>query len=147
MEHTAGEYVLSTDRARLDLDVVHAFLAHESYWARGVPRAVVEKAVRHSLCVGVYCRGAQVGFARVVTDYATFGHVMDVFVLPEHRGKGLSKLLMQLIMRHPELQGFRIWTLGTADAHGLYAQFGFRASAHPERRMELVDPDVYKRKV
>jgi len=144
MERAVGEYVISTDPSRLDLDVVHRFLAFDSYWARGVPRAVVERAVRHSFCVGVYRGDRQVGFGRVVTDYATFGHIMDVFILPAHRGQGLSKALMECIMRHPDLQGFRLWTLGTADAHSLYARFGFAAPAHPERVMQILDADVYQ---
>jgi N-acetylglutamate synthase-like GNAT family acetyltransferase len=140
-----GEYVISTDATRLDIDLIQRFLANESYWARGIPRRVLEKAVRHSLCFGIYADHAQVGFARVVTDYATYGYIMDVFVLPEHRGRGLSKRLMQCIMTHPDLQGFRRWQLGTLDAHGLYAQFGFTAPAHPERFMERTDAEVYLR--
>jgi len=145
MDWIAGEYVISTDVARLDIDLVGRFLANDSYWARGIPRRVVEKAVRHSLCFGIYKGHEQIGFARVVTDYATYGYIMDVFVLPVHRGQGLSKRLMECIMTHPELQGFRRWQLGTLDAHGLYAQFGFAAPAHPERFMEKTDPDVYLR--
>jgi GNAT superfamily N-acetyltransferase len=139
-----GDYVTSTDAARLDLDLLQRFLA-DSYWARGIPRTVLEKAVRHSLCFGVYTHGGQVGFARVVTDYATYGYIMDVFVVPAHRGKGLSKWLLDCVMTHPELQGFRRWQLGTRDAHGLYARFGFTTPAHPERLMEKTDPDVYLR--
>lgn len=144
MERRYGEYVVSTDRSRLDQAMIQRFLANDSYWARGIPLDVMVRATEHSLCFGVYCDNQQVGFARVVTDYATFGHIMDVFVLPEHRGKGLGKLLMECIMAHPQLQGFRRWQLGTEDAHGLYARFGFTTPAHPERHMEKVDPDVYR---
>lgn len=145
MDWTFGDYTISTDAARLDLDVVHRFLALESYWAHGIPRNVLERALRHSLCFGVYTQGEQVGFARLVTDYATYGYLMDVFVLPAHRGKGLAKRLLHCILTHPELQGFRRWQLGTLDAHGLYAQFGFTPPAHPERQLEKTDPDVYRR--
>lgn len=146
MERRCGEYTVSTDRDRLDLGMVTRFLAEESYWARGIPAEVMSRAVQGSLCFGVYHGDRQVGFARVVTDYATFGHIMDVFVLPEHRGEGLGKLLMECIMGHPELQGFRRWGLGTADAHGLYARFGFTSPAHPERDMEKIDSEVYRRR-
>jgi GNAT superfamily N-acetyltransferase len=143
MQWTHGEYLFSTDPALLDLAVVQRFLAEESYWARGIPLAVVEKSVRHSLCFGVYHRAQQVGFSRVATDYATFAYLMDVFVLPPHRGRGLAKQLMEIIVSHPELQGLRRWMLATEDAHGLYAQFRFAPLARPERLMEIVDPEVY----
>jgi len=145
MERRFGEYVVSTDRSRLDLDLIQRFLAEDSYWARGIPLDVMRRAIDNSLCFGVYRGNDQVGFARVVTDYATFGHIMDVFVLPAHRGKGLGKSLMECLMTHPQLQGFRRWQLGTDDAHGLYARFGFTTPAHPERHMEKTDPDVYRR--
>ena len=145
MERRFGEYVVSTDRSRLDLDLIQRFLAEDSYWARGIPLDVMRRAIDNSLCFGVYRDNEQVGFARVVTDYATFGHIMDVFVLPAHRGKGLGKSLMECLMTHPQLQGFRRWQLGTDDAHGLYARFGFTTPAHPERHMEKTDPDVYRR--
>jgi GNAT superfamily N-acetyltransferase len=146
MERWFGEYLVSTDRGRLDLKVIQRFLAEDSYWARGIPMDVMTRAADNSLCFGVHHRDAQVAFARVVTDFATFGHIMDVFVLPEHRGKGLGKLLMECIMTHPRLQGFRRWQLGTEDAHGLYARFGFTTPAHPERHMEKTDPEVYRRR-
>lgn len=145
VDWTVGAYVISTDAARLDIELIERFLANESYWARGIPRRVLEKAVQHSLCFGIYAGRAQVGFARVVTDYATYGYIMDVFVLPAYRGQGLSKRLIECVLTHPELQGFRRWQLGTLDAHGLYAQFGFAAPAHPERVMEKTDPDIYLR--
>jgi GNAT superfamily N-acetyltransferase len=145
MQRAHGEYLFSTDPGLLDLALVHKFLAEESYWARGIPLAVVEKSVRHSLCFGVYHRARQVGFARVATDYATFAYLMDVFVLPPHRGVGLSKRLMAMIVSHPELQGLRRWMLATEDAHSLYAQFRFAPLARPDRLMEIVDPEVYTR--
>jgi GNAT superfamily N-acetyltransferase len=143
-EWTRGDCTISTRRARLDLDVIHGFLVR-SYWAAGVPREVVARAIEHSLCFGLYERDAQVGFARLVTDYATFAHVMDVFVLEPCRGRGLGKWLVEAMVTCPELQGFRQWTLGTKDAQGLYRQFGFGALAAPENRMERLDPDVYTR--
>jgi GNAT superfamily N-acetyltransferase len=130
-----GPVVVSTDRARLDLDVVHGFLAG-SYWAGGIPRATVERSVRHSLCFGAYLHGRQVGFARVISDRATYAYVADVFVLESARGQGIAKRLMECISGHPDLQGLRLWTLFTRDAHGLYRQFGFEAPRYPERLME-----------
>jgi GNAT superfamily N-acetyltransferase len=136
--------VVSTDPARLDLDVIHGFLK-SAYWCEGLPREVIERAIRHSLCFGLYDAGRQVGFARVITDRATYAYLADVFVLESHRGRGLSKRLMQAIVAHPDLQGLRRWSLLTRDAHGLYAQFGFQPLSQPERHMERFDPDVYKR--
>jgi GNAT superfamily N-acetyltransferase len=144
MERTRGTFRVSDDPALLDLDVVHGFL-RESYWATGIPREVVERSVRGSLCFGVYEASSQIGFARCVTDRATYAYVADVFVLPSHRGRGLSKWLMECILSHPDLQGLRRWGLVTADAHGLYAQFGFGPPARPERHMEKLDPEVYAR--
>lgn len=139
-----NDYTITTDPGAMDVDVIHRFLTR-SYWAEGIPGDVVAKSVRNSFCVGVLHENRLVGFARVVTDYATFGHVMDVFVLPEHRGRGLGKRMMEHILSHPELQGFRLWTLGTEDAHGLYARYGFGAPHFPERLMERRDPDAYRR--
>lgn len=137
-------FVVSNDRDRLDLDLIHGFLSRQSYWCRGIPRATVERATANSLCFGVYTdTGAQVGFARVVTDYATYGYVADVFVLPEWRGRGLSKRLVQTIVDHPALQGLRRLTLATRDAQGLYAQFGFKASIRPDWQMERFNASVY----
>lgn len=129
-------YEISDDPARLDLNVIHRYLSEESYWAQRIPRALVERAVAHSLCFGVYAGAEQVGFARVVSDRATFAYLADVFVLPAHRGQELSKRLMAAITAHPELQGLRRWMLATADAHGLYRQHGFAALAKPDRFME-----------
>jgi GNAT superfamily N-acetyltransferase len=139
-----AEYEISTDTDRLDVDVIHTFLAEDSYWARGIPRSVVQRAIRHSLCFGVYHRAAQVGFARVVTDKTTFALLADVFVLEAHRGKGLSKWLMQCVVEHADLQGLRRLLLLTSDAHGLYRQFGFRELGDPSRFMEILRQDIYR---
>ena len=140
-----GSYSVSDDSARLDLHAIHAYL-HRAYWSVGIPFDTVERAVRNSLCIGAYDgSGAQVGLVRLVSDYATFCYVTDVYVLEEHRGRGLSKAMMGMAMEHPMLQGLRRWNLSTADAHGLYRQFGFMAFAHPERHMERHDPDIYRR--
>ena len=137
-------YDVSSDPLRLDLDVIHRFLSEDAYWSPGVPRATVERAIKNSFCFGVYLAdGGQVAFARLVTDRATFAYLADVFVLPQHRRRGLSKRLMEAILAHPELQGLRRWLLATRDAHGLYAQFGFAPLANPSRLMERHDPDVY----
>ena len=136
--------VVDDDPARLDMEVIHGFLAN-AYWSQGIPRETVERAVRNSLCFGLYEGDRQVGFARVVTDRATFAYLADVFVLESHRGRGLSKLLVAEILGHPSLQGLRRWVLATRDAHSLYAQYGFKALSAPERFMELHDPDVYRR--
>ena len=136
------EAVVSTDRDRLDLDVVHGYLS-KSYWARGIPREVVARSIEHSLCFGAYVGSRQAGFARVVSDYATFAYLADVFVLEEFRGHGLSGRLMDAIVVHPRLQGLRRWTLVTRDAHRLYARYGFTPLASPERFMEMHNPDAY----
>ena len=142
-----GELVVSDDPARLDLDVVHGFLAR-SYWAAGIPRELVERSIAHSLPFGLYETGPegerQVGFARVVTDRSTFAYLADVFVIEEFRGRGLASLLMEAILSHPDLQGLRRWSLATRDAHGLYRRFGFTDLAHPERYMERVAADPYR---
>jgi GNAT superfamily N-acetyltransferase len=136
-------YEISTDKSRLDRAAIHAYLT-QSYWSPGVPRAVVERAIEHSLCFGVFHEGAQVGFARVVTDRATFAYLADVYLLEAHRGRGLARELVGAVMAHPELQGLRRMLLATRDAHGLYAKFGFRPLAAPDRMMELHRPDVYR---
>jgi N-acetylglutamate synthase-like GNAT family acetyltransferase len=137
-----GEYEISCDKERLDVDAIHAFL-ERSYWSPGVPRSVVQRALSNSLCFGVYQADRQVGFARVVTDKATFAYMADVYILEPHRGRGLGKRLVESIMAHQDLQGLRRFMLITRDAHSLYAQFGFGAVAAPERIMEVLDPDVY----
>jgi GNAT superfamily N-acetyltransferase len=144
VESRRGEFVVSTDRARLDLDVIHEFLTN-CYWAKGIPRDVVQRSIEHSLCFGVYDgSGVQVGFARVVSDFATVAYLGDVFVLESHRRRGLSKWLMECIMQHAALHGLRRWILLTRDAHGLYEQFGFTPVKSPERYMELHRADVYE---
>lgn len=139
-------HAVSTDRARLDLDLTYRFIAEDSYWAQGMPRAVFDRAVAHSLPFGLYDgQGIQRGFARVTTDRATFGYLQDVFILPGQRGRGLGKFLIDAIFAHPGLQGFRRWTLATRDAHALYARYGFTALKRPESFMERHDPEVYSR--
>ena len=142
MNWQKGEYTISTERERIDLAVVHRFISEESYWGKGRPLEVVRRSVENSYPFGIYRGGEMVGFARVVTDYATFAWLADVFVLREHRGRGLSKWLMEVIMSRPELQGFRRWVLATKDAHGLYRQFGFIDLHRPERWMERPDPSM-----
>jgi GNAT superfamily N-acetyltransferase len=143
-EWQEGKFLISTDRARLNLDVVHNFLTN-CYWARGIPREVVARSIEHALCFGIYDdQGQQVGFARVISDFATIAYVGDVFVLESHRGLGLGKFLMKTIVRHPALQNLRRWILTTRDAHGLYSQVGFTPVKAPERFMELHDPHVYE---
>jgi len=134
--HRAG-YSISTDPARLDIDVIHRFLT-ASYWATGISRDQVSRSIAHSLCFAIYHdgSGAQVGFARVITDRTTFGYLSDVFVLEHHRGQGLARWLIEVILDHPELQGFRRWILATRDAHRVYASVGFTALEHPERVMQ-----------
>ena len=141
--HAHAEYEISTDRQRLDVAAVHAYLT-QSYWSPGIPLAVVERAVANSLCFGVFLGAEQVGFARVVTDKATFAYLADVFILPPHRGKGLSTWLMECISSHQELQGLRRFMLATRDAHGLYTKFGFAALANPSQLMEVLKPDIYR---
>ena len=136
-------FEITTDPARIDFALVHQFLT-DSYWARGVPLEIVRRSVRHSLCFGIYEGSRQVGFARAITDRATFAYLADVFVLESHRGRGLSKWLMKCIKSHPDLQGLRRWSLITRDAQGLYRQFGFTALAAPDAWMEVHDPAVYQ---
>ncbi|GAB4465738.1 MAG: GNAT family N-acetyltransferase [Armatimonadaceae bacterium] len=137
-EWKQGEFTISTDPARVDVDVVHRWLSEESYWAQDCSRDSVERSIAGSLTFGIYHdpTGAMVGFARIITDGATFSYLTDVFVLPEWRGQGLSKWLMETIWTHPDLQGQRRWLLATADAHTLYAQFGFALVEQPDRWME-----------
>ena len=147
-EATQGDYLITTDPAKLDVDAIHHYLSQESYWAAGIPKPVVEKSINNSLCFGLYYKDAQVGFARLVTDKATFAYLADVFVITAHRGKGLSKWLMQTIHAHPELQNLRRWWLGTKDAHSLYEQFGWTRIIDDvaKRFMQKHNPDVYKNK-
>jgi GNAT superfamily N-acetyltransferase len=143
---TFGSYSISDDPTRLDLKAMHGYL-QRAYWCEEIPYEVIERAVQSSLCIGAYDpTGAQVGLARFISDYATFCYVCDVYVLEEHRGHGLSKAMMKMAIEHPKLQGLRRWTLVTRDAHGLYQQFGFNPVGHPDRFMERIAPDIYKRR-
>jgi len=140
-----NEYELSTDKSRINHATVFRFL-HSSYWAEGIPQETVSKSIEHSLVFGVYFGQEQVGFARVITDRATFAYLADVFIAPEHRGAGLGKALMQFIMDDPNVQGLRRFVLATRDAHGLYAKYGFTPLAQPDRFMEIRNADVYRAK-
>jgi GNAT superfamily N-acetyltransferase len=139
-----GEYEISTDTHRLNVEVIHNFLAEESYWSPGIPLGIVERAIQNSLCFGVYHHTAQVGFARVVTDKSTFALLADLFILSAHRGKGLSMWLMRCVVGHEDLQGLRRLLLLTSDAHGLYRQFGFQELGNPSRFMEVLRQDIYR---
>jgi len=138
-----GEYHITTDRRDLDVRAIHDFLT-QSYWSPGVPIGVVERAIANSLCFGIFHGRDQVGFARVITDKATFAYLSDVYVLDAHRGRGLSKWLLEVIRGHSDLQGLRRFMLATWDAHGLYAQFGFTPLTNPSRMMEVLDTEVYR---
>ena len=157
-ESRRGQFLLSTDPRRLDLDAIHEFLTN-SYWAKGIPRERLERSIEHSLCFGIYDEGRarlppppreagsgppQVGFARVVSDFATVAYVGDVFVLDGYRARGLGTWMMESIVHHPQLQGLRRWILVTRDAHGLYAKFGFRPVKAPENYMEWHRADIYR---
>ena len=144
-EWRRAEYLISTDKSRLDLTLIHNFL-RTSYWAAGIPLEVVRRSIEHSLSFGLYREDQQIGYARVITDYATFAYLGDVFILEPFRGQGLSKWLMEVVVTHPELQGFRRWILLTKDAHGLYKKVDFTGVATPERYMERFFPDVYEGK-
>lgn len=140
---TNGEFTISTDKNLLDFDVIQSFLVNGSYWAQTRTAEQTRTAIENSICFGVYHGERLIGFARVVSDKATFAYIGDVFVLDEFRGQGLSKWLMKTIVDHPELQGLRRWVLATKDAHGLYEQFDFAELRHPERWMEKTAPGAY----
>jgi len=142
IEIVRGEYVISTDRARIDVAAVHAFLSR-SYWSPGIPEETVRRGIAGAICFGIYHGRAQVAFARVITDQATYAYLADVYVLEAHRGRGLAKWLMEVIMSHPALQGLRRFSLSTRDAHALYRQFGFELVANPERQMEIMRRNLY----
>ena len=129
-----GEYTISTDQRKLNLAIIHGYLK-DAYWSKKIPKSLVQKSIKGSICFGVYHHKKQVGFARVISDLATFGYLADVFIVPEYQGKDLGKFLIQTIMECPDLQGFRSWSLATKDAHGLYAKFGFKPLVEPEKRM------------
>jgi len=137
-----GEFEISTDPSRVNVAAVHAFLA-ASYWAHGIPLPVVERSISNSICFGIYRGDEQAGFARVITDRATYAYLADVFIFEVFRGQGLSRWLMECIMAHPDLQGLRRWSLLTRDAHGLYQKFGFTALRAADRWMEKHDPEIY----
>jgi len=142
-EISADGFDFSTDRSRLDFEAIYDFLAHRTYWAQNIPREVVQRSIDNALCFGVYEGKIQVGFARLITDYATFAYLADVFILEEYRGRGLSKKLVAFITSLPELQGLRRWHLVTRGAQGLYEQFGFKLVAKPEQHMEISRSGMY----
>ncbi len=136
-------YLLSTDKRLLQTDIITHFLAYQSYWAKDIPKNIVERSIEHSLCFGIYKEQQQVGYARIISDYATFAYLCDVFIVEEHQGRGLSKWMMECIMQHPDLQQLRRWTLATRDAHELYRKFGFCEPEHPENIMDIRVKDIY----
>lgn len=144
MEWTRGEFTVTCDPERQDLELIHGFLSR-SYWAKGIPKETVARSLSGALCFALLHKGRQIGFARVISDLATIAYLGDVFVLPAYRGQGLSKWLLDCVTAHPDLQGLRRWILATADAHGLYEQCGFTALKQPKLFMERHDPDVYGR--
>jgi GNAT superfamily N-acetyltransferase len=144
MDHHRGEFMISTDKSRLDIEAIHRFL-DTSYWAAGRSAETIRKSIEYSIPFGVYKGDQQVGFARVITDYATFAWIADVFILDPFQGQGLGKWLMEVIIAHPDLQGFRRWVLATKDAHELYRRFGFEELKRPERWMERHDPKTQER--
>lgn len=144
-EEKREEYLVSTDKSKLDINLIHNYLTNDSYWAQGITLDTVKTSIDNAVCFGLYENDMQIGFARVVTDKSTFGYLGDVFVLESHRGKGLSKWMMECILKHPELQGFRRWILLTRDAQDLYRKFCFVEFHDPKKCMELWDQDVYKK--
>jgi len=142
-EYRKGKFLISTDRDKLDIETIYSFLS-ESYWAKGIPREIVARSIQNSLCFGMFSGVEQVGFARVISDYATYAYLADVFVIEPYRGRGLAKWLMECIVVHPHLQGLRRWTLATRDAHELYTKFGFKPLARPDLFMELHNAEIYK---
>jgi N-acetylglutamate synthase-like GNAT family acetyltransferase len=144
MTVTKDSYSITTDKNKMNIDFIHEFL-NRSYWAEGISKEIVVRCIEGSLCFGVFDNEKQIGFARMVTDEATFAYLADVFIIEEYRQKGLSKWLMEVILSHPGLQGLRRMMLATRDAHKLYEQFGFTAVTNPERLMQIVKPDLYKR--
>jgi N-acetylglutamate synthase-like GNAT family acetyltransferase len=143
MERTIDKINYSTNKALLNIPLIHEYLSGESYWSKHIPRETVEKAIEHSICFGAYDENNQIGFARVVTDHATFGYLADVFVLGDYRGRGISKNLMELIMDVTDQLNLRRFMLATLDAHSLYTKYGFTALKNPDRIMEISKPDIY----
>lgn len=146
MEWQKENFIISTDKNKLDISFIHSFLSEKSYWAANVPIETVEKSIAHSFCLGVYDGTQQIGFARIITDQATFGYLADVFIDVAYRKRGLSKWLMEIIMELPFIPRLRRFMLATQDAHGLYEQFGFTPITFPERLMQVHRPDVYKQR-
>lgn len=144
MEINQPPFTITTDKSRIDLGEVHRFLSTETYWAKNIPLEIVQRSVDHSLCFSLFYESRQIGFARIITDKATFAYMSDVYILKDFRGKGLSKWLVQEMMSHPDLQGIRRFVLVTYDAQSLYEQFGFRKVAHPERYMEIIKDKIYE---
>jgi GNAT superfamily N-acetyltransferase len=140
---TQGDFSISTDKSKLDINAIHDFLSTEAYWSLNIPKETVQTAIGNSLCFGMYENKKQIGFARVISDFATIAYLGDVYVLEGYRGKGLSKWLMETIMRHPNVQGLRRWILLTGDAHGLYRQYGWTDIADASKWMELHNKNVY----
>ena len=143
MTITKNHFTITTAQEKLDVEFIHAFLTR-SYWAEGIPRDVIKRSIEGALCFGLFENNRQIGFARMITDKATFAYLADVFIIEEYRGRGLSKWLMEVIMSHPSLQGLRRMMLATRDAHGLYEKFGFTALQNVDRWMQKHDPDIYK---
>jgi len=143
MDWQNGEFTISTDKNLLQIDAIHRFLTKDSYWAKERTREQTMRAIENSLCFGIYADKTQIGFARIVSDFATFAYIGDVYVLEAFRGRGLSKWLMQVMVEYPDLQGLRRWILATKDAHSLYEKFGFQELKHPTRWMEKPAPNAY----
>jgi N-acetylglutamate synthase-like GNAT family acetyltransferase len=141
---TKDNYSISTDKTKLDIKTIHDFLTH-SYWAENIPVEIVQRSIEGSLCFGVFVGEKQIGFARMITDKATFAYLADVFIIEAYRGKGLSKWLMEVILTHSELQGLRRIMLATRDAHSLYSQFGFSPLNHTDRWMQIHNSNIYKK--
>jgi GNAT superfamily N-acetyltransferase len=139
------EFCISTDKTKLDVDSIHGFLSTKAYWCLNIPKDTVQKAIQNSRCFGVYQNEKQIGFARVISDFSTIAYLGDVYILEEYRGKGLSKWLIETIMSDPNLQGLRRWILLTADAHGLYRQFGWTNIGEPDKWMTVHDKNVYSK--
>src|SRR4026208_30229 len=144
MTEEKDQFTITTGKEKFDVDLIHSFLTN-SYWAEGISREIISRSIDGALCFGVFENNKHIGFARMITDKATFAYLADVFIIEEYRGRGLSKWLMQVIMSHPDLQGLRRMILATKDAHGLYRQFGFTPLINVDRWMHILDPDVYKR--
>ena len=141
---TKGDFTISTDKSKLDLEVIHDYLANQSYWSKNIPKERIRKSIANALCFGIYYKDKQIGYAKVVSDFSTMAYLGDVFVLEDYRGQGLSKWLMETIMSHPEITGLRRWILLTSDAHELYKKFGWQPIASPEKWMEIHRPDIFR---